>query len=174
MAIIKISKNVSAAKPVTEPAVIAPLTPPVRRMPEWWKKQSGLIATHCSQLANLPPGSLTHRDNVMIAALLGYGPREAHETLWKSGTITTDWIKIAPWFLHPEIGESMLPEDALWEIHRTAVEGGYGGWATLALPSSGKGPWKAEAKSSWAAWAIVLLQAFDDDAFIPKHDGAKS
>jgi hypothetical protein len=147
-------------QPVEPQPVEPPVEPPV--------KQVALIDSHCQFLTRIPAAGLNHKDNVMIASLLGLGSKEAQQALWHEGRIVQEWIKIVPWFLHPEVGEALLPDDAVWEIHRGEVDGGFGGWATISIPSSGQGPWTASAPSSWAAFAICLLQAFKDDAYAPR------
>jgi hypothetical protein len=85
---IKIIKR--GAAPAAEDAPAEP--------PSTFVKQVELIESHCKFLAACPGGSLGHKDEILIAALLGFGSKAAQDALWHDGRVLQEWVKIAPWY----------------------------------------------------------------------------
>ena len=110
----------------------------------------------CQKLAALDAMSISLQTEVEVAFYLGLGTKHAREQFVK-GTYTVEWMKILPWESHHTMGQDVLPLGCTWEIHQMAVDGGYGGYATLQFPDGSNVD--CTAKSPWAAFAVCLVKA---------------
>jgi hypothetical protein len=165
MPIVVIRKASGEVKKVA-PVAIEPAAPVLKEEDGWeYTPVAEAIDLFCGQLKVLPATEMGLKTDVWIASYLGFGSKKAHDAL-RDGIYLPEWPRLIPWFTCPDVGDWILPEEAIWEIHRAAVEGGYGGWATLKLAGQ---VWEATAKTPWAAFAICLLQARKVGAFKPRR-----
>jgi hypothetical protein len=137
----------------------------VETAPGYWKVVPTAIETLIQELQTMPHTQLWNRVEVWVAYYLGFGSEKARDNLVRHNVVDAEWPRTLPWLAHPEVGDHILPTEAVWEVHRTTVEGGYGGWATLTI---GDKTWDASSKTPWAAFAAVMLMAKRDSGFKPR------
>jgi hypothetical protein len=130
-----------------------------------WNIIPGAVRLLITDLETRPFAKLDPQTEVWVAFHLGLGSVKARDDLVRHNVATAEWNRVLPWLARPDIGDSILPDTATWEVHRTATDAGPAGWATLTI---GQETWDATAKSPWAAFAICLLKARLAEAFKPR------
>jgi hypothetical protein len=80
---LKIVKRTGIAVPLENQAPAPTAFVAEAKKKDRFVKQPELIDSHCGFLARMPATALNAKDHVQIAALLGFGSKEAQETLWQ-------------------------------------------------------------------------------------------
>lgn len=170
---VTIKKATGEVKPPAAPAPPGEWLPEPKEQPqitagvtsdgeEWeYKPVPEYMDALCARLAKMPAGEMGLKQDVYIAAALGFGSHKAHLMLWED-KFADEWPYIIPWFTRPEAGDWILPPEARWSIAKTKD----GGEAWLKI---GEQTWEAKALVPWAAFAICLLQARRANAFKVKN-----